>query len=191
MSTPLAFADTSAPVPPTALEHCLRTHGPSLLALAQHLLSDRQAARTALADAFASACTDAENLPAGGLSALRRAVIDASLRRLPVHATERASEAALTPAFLPDGHRSMPAPPVDAAHRRRLQGSEGVSRIRQCIARLPDEWRVVLVLRELEQLDESTTANVLGISTDAVRARLHLARHGLWQLAGLDRAQSA
>ncbi|MCU1348524.1 MAG: polymerase sigma-54 factor RpoN [Acidobacteria bacterium] len=44
------------------------------------------------------------------------------------------------------------------------------------VAALPDAFRAVLVLREVEGLSTSETAEVLGISEDLVKTRLHRAR---------------
>jgi len=44
---------------------------------------------------------------------------------------------------------------------------------------LPDGMRAVLVLRDVIELDTEETATCLGISEEAVRVRLHRARHAL------------
>jgi RNA polymerase sigma-70 factor (ECF subfamily) len=48
--------------------------------------------------------------------------------------------------------------------------------IERHIDRLPDGLRIVLVLRDLEELDTAQTADALDISPEAVRVRLHRAR---------------
>jgi RNA polymerase sigma-70 factor (ECF subfamily) len=47
---------------------------------------------------------------------------------------------------------------------------------------LPDGLRSVLLLRDVLELDTAETAECLGIHADAVRVRLHRARHGLAEL---------
>ena len=51
--------------------------------------------------------------------------------------------------------------------------------VRRCIAQLPDSYRIVLVLRDIEELDTEQTAQALGISVNAVKIRLHRARQAL------------
>jgi len=51
--------------------------------------------------------------------------------------------------------------------------------VRQAIETLPPEYRVVLVLRDLEGLSNGEVAEVLGTSVPTVKARLHRARLAL------------
>lgn len=54
---------------------------------------------------------------------------------------------------------------------------------------LPDRLRSVLVLRDVLELDTTETATCLGITPDAVRVRLHRARHALaHELTGVAEA---
>jgi RNA polymerase sigma-70 factor (ECF subfamily) len=56
-------------------------------------------------------------------------------------------------------------------------GRREIGRIlERAIDGLPDLYRPVLVLREMEGLDTAETARVLGITEDAVKQRLHRAR---------------
>jgi RNA polymerase sigma-70 factor (ECF subfamily) len=60
------------------------------------------------------------------------------------------------------------------------------------VAALPDAFRVVVVMRDVEGLSTSETAAVLGISEDLVKQRLHRARamlrENLYQRAGVTLA---
>ena len=53
---------------------------------------------------------------------------------------------------------------------------------------LPEQYRLVLMLREVERLSTAETADSLGVSEDNVRVRLHrargLLRDALWQEVG-------
>lgn len=60
-----------------------------------------------------------------------------------------------------------------------FETSENREFLEQAIADLPETLRVVFVLREIEDLSTQEVAEVLGISTDAVKKRLHRARLGL------------
>ena len=81
-------------------------------------------------------------------------------------------------ALLADGHLVEPAAPwrsletdVDRQRTREL--------VRATIDRLPDSYRTVLMLRDLEGLDTRDTAKALGISETNVKVRLHRARQAL------------
>ena len=53
---------------------------------------------------------------------------------------------------------------------------ETISTVRRAINSLPDEQRVVIVLRDLQDLDYSEIAELLSIPVGTVRSRLHRAR---------------
>jgi len=51
--------------------------------------------------------------------------------------------------------------------------------VRARIDELPDSYRTVLVLRDIEGLDTEETAKMLGLSVNATKIRLHRARQAL------------
>jgi RNA polymerase sigma-70 factor (ECF subfamily) len=57
--------------------------------------------------------------------------------------------------------------------------AENRALVRSCIDQLPESYRTVLVLRDIEELDTEEAARVLGISGNAVKIRLHRARQAL------------
>jgi RNA polymerase sigma-70 factor (ECF subfamily) len=54
--------------------------------------------------------------------------------------------------------------------------SEEAGRLRQAIQRLPPQYRIVLVLRDMEGLTDEEVAEVTGLRSGTVRVRLHRAR---------------
>lgn len=80
---------------------------------------------------------------------------------------ERSDEAALLAA---------PAP-ADAAGA--LERGEVEAALRQAIAELPEERRIVVVLRDVEGLSYEEIADALGLEPGTVRSRLHRARMDL------------
>jgi RNA polymerase sigma-70 factor, ECF subfamily len=68
----------------------------------------------------------------------------------------------------------LPAPVADAAAV--LERQELSAALQQAIAALPDERRIVVVLRDLEGLAYEEIAQVLGLELGTVRSRLHRAR---------------
>jgi RNA polymerase sigma-70 factor, ECF subfamily len=61
--------------------------------------------------------------------------------------------------------------PLEALERKELREA-----LRVAVAELPDIYRQVFTLRDLEELNIEETAQALGITTSAVKVRLHRAR---------------
>jgi len=60
-----------------------------------------------------------------------------------------------------------------------LAREETRTQVKACIDRLPEPYRTVLLLRDIEELDTEETALQLGIAPGAVKTRLHRARQAL------------
>jgi DNA-directed RNA polymerase specialized sigma24 family protein len=54
--------------------------------------------------------------------------------------------------------------------------SEEAGRLREAFHKLPPQYRIVLVLRDMEGLSDKEVAEIAGLRTGTVRARLHRAR---------------
>ncbi|MEO3849383.1 RNA polymerase sigma factor [Streptomyces sp. B8F3] len=79
------------------------------------------------------------------------------------------------------------APPARSAEDAVLHGLE-VERIAAAIGALPRDQRQVLIMRDLQGLPGRTVATALGLSTAAMKSRLHRARSALRQaLEATDR----
>jgi RNA polymerase sigma-70 factor (ECF subfamily) len=165
-----------------AYEELVRTHGGRLLAVTRRFLRSEEDARDAVQDAFLSAFRGVQAFEGSArLSTwLHRIAVNAALmklrtrRRKPEQSIEE-----LLPAFLEDGHMAAPASPwrtdeMDPAERREL--GQLLSR---AIDALPEAYRNVLLLRDIEELDTEETARAMGISPGAVKTRLHRARQAL------------
>ncbi|MGH7820482.1 MAG: sigma-70 family RNA polymerase sigma factor [Candidatus Binatia bacterium] len=166
-------------------EQLVRQYGGRMLAVARRLLRDEESARDAVQDAFLSAFRSIGGFREGArLSTwLHRIVVNAALMKL--RARGRRPEEPiedLLPKFLDDGHRAgtdagwleSAETLIDRRQTRRL--------VRECIDRLPDTYRAVLLLRDIEELDSEEVAGVLGITPNAVKVRLHRARQALREL---------
>jgi RNA polymerase sigma-70 factor, ECF subfamily len=79
--------------------------------------------------------------------------------------------------------RSKPADPEREANNAELRGL-----LERAIDELPETYRTVFVLREVEGLSTATTAECLGVSEEVVKTRLSRARarlrDGLYERAG-------
>lgn len=58
--------------------------------------------------------------------------------------------------------------------------------IRQAVSKLPDQHRIVLILKYYEQLSMAEIAQVLGCSADQIKMRLHRARNVLRGVLDLE-----
>ena len=85
----------------------------------------------------------------------------------------------LLPAFQEDGHHVEQfaewATPADVL----LERADARAAVRSCIAQLPDAYRQVLLLRDIEELSTDEVARMLGATPTAVKVRLHRARQAL------------
>jgi RNA polymerase sigma-70 factor (ECF subfamily) len=90
------------------------------------------------------------------------------------------------PTFKADGHRDGPREFLVADWSRRpddeLLSGESRRILEDAIARLPEHYRAVLVLRDVEELSNEEVADIVGDSVAAVKTRLHRARMALREL---------
>ncbi len=63
-----------------------------------------------------------------------------------------------------------------------MEQRERVNMVREAVNRLPERYRVVLTMRDLEELSTTEVAEALSISEGSVRVRLHRARNALRKL---------
>jgi RNA polymerase sigma-70 factor (ECF subfamily) len=167
----------------SAYAELVRAQGPRMLAVARRLLRSDDDAADAVQEAFISAFRAIGNFEGGAkLSTwLHRIVVNASLMRLR-NRTRRpeVSIDELLPKFVDDGGhidepREWRSPePLDALERRETR-----ELVRGLIDELPTDYRTVLLLRDIEGLDTKETAEVLGVTPNAAKIRLHRARLAL------------
>ncbi|HEY7476571.1 MAG TPA: sigma-70 family RNA polymerase sigma factor [Vicinamibacterales bacterium] len=165
-----------------AFETLIRTHGGRLLAVARRILGNDDEAREAVHEAFISAFRARQQFQAQSrLSTwLHRIVVNAALQKLRVR-KRRAEDAIddLLPRFLPNGDHverfvdwTEPADETVARH-------ETAHRVREAIDKLPESYRTVLLLRDIEGLSTEESADALQTTANAVKIRLHRARMAL------------
>jgi len=165
-----------------AYSSLVATHAGRMLAVARRLLPREEDARDAVQDAFLSAFRAIDSFEGDArLSTwLHRIVVNAALMKL--RKRRRKPEASiedLLPGFLEDGHQSEPTPAWREEADVLLERSENRRLVQQAIERLPDIYRTVLVLRDIEGFDTEQTAAELGLTVAAVKTRLHRARQAL------------
>jgi RNA polymerase sigma-70 factor (ECF subfamily) len=85
----------------------------------------------------------------------------------------------LLPTFREDGHYRTELPAWAAASDETAERNEMQQIVREAILNLPEAYREVVVLRDIEEQDTASTAAALGITPNAVKIRLHRARQAL------------
>ena len=164
-----------------AFERLVRLHSGRMLSVARRFLANDHDAQDAVQDAFLSAF---KALPAfdgrARLSTwLHRIVVNAALMKL--RSQRRHPEQSmddLLPKFLEDGHQAAPVGRWKTSPSE-LEQAENRQQIRDQLAKLPESHRTVLLLRDIEEFDTETVAQMLDLSVSVVKVRLHRARQAL------------
>jgi RNA polymerase sigma-70 factor (ECF subfamily) len=165
-----------------AYEELVRSHSGRMLAVARRFLDSEEDARDAVQDAFLSAFRTVDRFEGHArLSTwLHRIVVNAALMKLRTRRRKpEKSIEELLPRFLEDGHLAEPAVPWRATNPSEAERRELRDLVMDQIQNLPEGYRNVLLLRDIEGLDTEETARAVGISPNAVKTRLHRARLAL------------
>lgn len=165
-----------------AFETLVRQYGARLLATARRMVRNDDEAQDVVQEAFLSAFASIATFSGDSkLSTwLHRIVVNAALmklrrrRRKPEESIDE-----LLPHFTDQGYWSDSPSSWDAPSDVLLQRRETREQVRRCIERLPETYRTVLMLRDIEDLDTDEVADLLGVSANAVKVRLHRARQAL------------
>ena len=165
-----------------AFETLVRTYSPALLRTARRFLRSEEDARDALQDSFVSVFKSIGGFEAHSqLSTwLHRIVVNRSLMKL--RSQKRHPEEDIDqylPRFLEDGHQAEPSAPWAEGADSMIERAETRALVRASIDQLPETYRVVLLLRDLEELSTEEAAEVLGVTPNAIKIRLHRARQAL------------
>lgn len=165
-----------------ALEATVREYGGRMLSVARQLLNNEQDAQDAVQDAFVTAIKSLDRFEQRSTLAtwLHRIVVNSALmKRRSLGRRHEESLDGLLPEFKADGHAAQPTPRWSTSALAKIEREEIRAAIRDSINRLPETHRTVLLLRDIQELDTATVAELLGITPDAVKVRLHRARQAL------------
>jgi len=177
-----------------AYERLVREQSPRLLATARRFLRTEEDAQDAVQEAFLAGFKAIEHFSGQSkLSTwLHRIVVNVALMKL--RSRKRRPEDAIEdmlPHFDETGHwaedtsAQLPGEQLERRETRQL--------VRRCIDQLPASYREVLLLRDIEDLDTDEVAELLRITPNATKIRLHRARQALRTLLvrALDATQDA
>ncbi len=164
---------------PTAFDTFVERYGDRIFGFGMRVCGDRENARDVTQDTLLQAFLSLKNLkePRALRSWLYRVVSNACLmkrRKGKFEPKRELSLDALMPASREEAMATIPDSgllPDGALERTELQQT-----VQQAIAGLPLSYRIVLVLRDMEQLSTRETAETLELSESTVKMRLHRAR---------------
>ncbi|MHC5023186.1 MAG: RNA polymerase sigma factor [Planctomycetota bacterium] len=174
-----------------AFERLVRDHGPRLLAVTRRILGNDADAQDALQDAMISAYKSIDRFQAQSRLGtwLHRVAINAALQKLRRRRSRpEASIQDLLPKYDDSGHRVEITPTWTSTGDELLERDETRRLVRERILELPEDYRDVVLLRDIEGLETQEAASVLSISPGAVKTRLHRARQALRTLLEQDLA---
>jgi RNA polymerase sigma-70 factor (ECF subfamily) len=165
-----------------AFEAYVRANCGRMLCVARRLLQNEEDAQDVVQEAFLASFQQIKAFKGQArLSTwLHRIVVNAALGRLrsrkrhPEHSIED-----LVPHFGEGEHQLDPPAPWREATEPLLESKEARLLVQQCISKLPESYRIVLVFRDIECLDTEETAAALATSPGVVKTRLHRARQAL------------
>src|SRR5262249_18404108 len=150
-----------------AFEVLVRQYGGRMLATARRLVGTDDDARDVVQEAFLAALRAIDTFAgAARLSTwLHRIVINAALMKLRSRRRRREESIdGLLPRFDEDGRWAEPPAGSDTSTDVLFERQEIRSMVRRAIDQLPLNYRSVLLLRDIEELDTDETASLLAVT---------------------------
>jgi RNA polymerase sigma-70 factor, ECF subfamily len=174
-----------------AFETLVQRYGARMLATARRLLGNEHDAYDAVQQAFISAFRSIAGFNADAkLSTwLHRIVANAALMQL--RSRRRRPELPiqdLLPRFDDNGQWVDESVHAGWVEEHPIHQRETRQMVRRCIDRLPEIYRSVLLLRDIEDLDTMEVAEILATSPNAIKIRVHRARQALKSLIERERS---
>jgi RNA polymerase sigma-70 factor, ECF subfamily len=176
-----------------AFETMVRQYGGRMLATARRLLGNEHDANDAVQQAFISVFKSIAgfNGEAKLSTWLHRIVVNAALAQMRYR--RRRPELPiddLLPRFDEEGRWAGDGAQQSVARENLTDGRETQELVRRCVDRLPEAYRSVLVLRDIEELNTDEAAEMLAVTPNAAKIRLHRARQALKTLIERERCLS-
>jgi len=176
-----------------AFEALVRTYGGRLIAVARRLVRNGEDAQDVVQSAYLNAFRSVSQFEGHCLIGtwLHRIVVNTALMKL--RSRRRKPEASiedLLPAFQEDGHHVEQFSEWNAPADELMERAETRAMVRACIDQLPQNYREILILRDIEELSTEESARALSMTTTAVKVRLHRARQALSTLLRKEIARS-
>lgn len=165
--------------PPPTAEQVFREHAPRIYTLARRILGNDADAEDVTQDVLLQVVRKLDTFrgEAALPTWLHRVTVNAAL----AHRRKRAAQdehRVRDPLenFLEDGHHQQPIRPWSVGPEQQALDHETRDLIEQAITRLPEIYRDVYVLADVEGLTNAEIGDMLGLSVSAVKSRLHRGR---------------
>lgn len=165
-----------------AFEQLVREESPRLFRVILRIIKDEDEARSIMQETYLQAYQRLHSFRRESRLTTWLYAIGINLARAALRKTRRydtldeADMERLQPSF----SEGMYVQKYDAWNPQKLaERSERQRLVHQAIDQLPPDYRLVVILRDMEQLSTAEAAQVLDISEGALRVRLHRARQAL------------
>ena len=89
---------------------------------------------------------------------------------------------AVLPQFEPDGHQVNPGKSWRPMAEESIEQKETLELVRSKLDELPDDYRTVIILRDILEYDTAQVCSILNLGQSAVKTRLHRGRQALKEL---------
>ena len=172
----IAKTTSTAPTP----DELFQNHAPRIYHLARRMLGNDADAEDVTQDVLLQVLRKMHTFR--GDSAfptwLHRITVNAALaqRRKQARRDEHHLPDLMDQAFAGNGHHVTPVRRWSVAPDKQVLDQESHQVIEQAIARLPENYRDVYVLADVEGLPNAEIADMLGLAVPGVKSRLHRAR---------------
>ena len=165
-----------------AFTELVEHHAAPLLAVTRRILRDEEDARDAVQETFVAAFRSIGEFQSESRVStwLHRIAVNCALMKLRTLERRREQDVdALLPPFQPDGHQQHSSIGWTETAEDILQREQSCALVWQCIDQLPESYRIVLVLRDIEQVPADVVAEKLQITRENLKVKLHRARQAL------------
>ncbi len=165
-----------------AFEALVHQESPRLFRVIQRIVRDEEESRSILQETFLQAYRRRETFRGEAKLTTWLYGIGINLARMSLRKRRRMEPLEeqeidrLQPSFF-DG--AFAAPPHEWSPERLAVQSDHQRIVREAIERLPESYRLVIMLRDIEELSTEEAAEILKVTPGALRVRLHRARQAL------------
>jgi RNA polymerase sigma-70 factor (ECF subfamily) len=176
----------TADLPPPTPEHVFREYAPRIYNLARRMLGNDADAEDVTQDVLVQVVRKLHTFRGEAQlpTWLHRVTVNAALAHREKRANRQRRESATgddealeaIAADPPTAGVRLPRPGVESAPEENVLAAEQRAVIERAIAKLPEGFREVYVLADVEGLPNAEIADMLSLSVPAVKSRLHRAR---------------
>jgi RNA polymerase sigma-70 factor (ECF subfamily) len=156
-----------------AFHALVKRHAPRLRALARHMLRNEQDAEDAVQEAFLRLLRASVSFDSDARACAWLAKVTRNLARMCLRSRRRRPEHALDECAHALGRNESAWPDTLAVQRQER------ALLRSSLATMPEGYRRVLVMSDLDAMETRDVSKVLGLTANSVKVRLHRARRAL------------